>query len=400
MTYSVYQAASDPNGVAALFFIVKVALDGTVYGAYSNGQHVYLISSTDKGQTWSAPVQVDHGPKTLTSMFPALAVGTAKGSVAVGWYGTPDKTDDDNADWRVFVAQTFDALDKSPQFTCQQVSDHAIHSSNISLGGTFGTANRNLLDYFQLCYDPSGALLVAYTDDHNDFSGNVYVTRQQSGMGMTGAPIPSAKEGPNVPPLQPYSPDGAQVVASGAVFEGLLVSIPDQDPLGIQEIRYSSSKTSTGDIMLTAAMKVSSLANVTPESTWRMNFAANCAGTALSPTKQFTLGSSDRGNGFFLEAQTDQQGNKTYSYGTVVRNSDGSLTDTIIGSADMGTFDPTTNTITVGVLVSKLNALLPAGAPPIQSGTELAGLRGSAESSASGDVRESRTRGGLEYKLP
>ena len=42
--------------------------------------------------------------------------------------------------------------------------------------------NRNLIDYFTgVSFDPTGAAVVAYTDDHNDFDGHTYVTRQLSG---------------------------------------------------------------------------------------------------------------------------------------------------------------------------------------------------------------------------
>jgi len=45
-----YQAASDPNGVAHLFFIVKVAQDGTVYVAWSNDHDIFLAHSTDRAR--------------------------------------------------------------------------------------------------------------------------------------------------------------------------------------------------------------------------------------------------------------------------------------------------------------------------------------------------------------
>ena len=45
-------------------------------------------------------------------------------------------------------------------------SDHYIHGSNISEGGTLGNANRNLIDYFQISFDPTGAAIIDYADDH------------------------------------------------------------------------------------------------------------------------------------------------------------------------------------------------------------------------------------------
>src|SRR6267143_4671764 len=47
--------------------------------------------------------------------------------------------------------------------------------------GLTGSANRNLIDYFQVSFDPTGAAVIAYTDDHNDFDGHTYVTRQIGG---------------------------------------------------------------------------------------------------------------------------------------------------------------------------------------------------------------------------
>jgi hypothetical protein len=68
-----------------------------------------------------------------------------------------------------------------PSFRIVEASDHFIHGSNISTGGLTGSANRNLIDYFQVSFDPTGAAVIAYTDDHNDFDGHTYVTRQASG---------------------------------------------------------------------------------------------------------------------------------------------------------------------------------------------------------------------------
>jgi hypothetical protein len=61
--YAIRQAASDPNGVAHIFFVGKVADDGTpngtLYALYSNGTNIFIKHSTDRAGTWSAPVQVN-----------------------------------------------------------------------------------------------------------------------------------------------------------------------------------------------------------------------------------------------------------------------------------------------------------------------------------------------------
>src|SRR5947208_15597847 len=93
---------------------------------------------------------------------------------------TTGAANDDNANWNVFYAQSFNATADNPTFRQAKISDHFIHGSNISEGGTLGNANRNLLDYFQVSFDPTGAAVVAYTDDHNDYDGHTYIARQIS----------------------------------------------------------------------------------------------------------------------------------------------------------------------------------------------------------------------------
>lgn len=399
-SYTVVQAAQDPNGVANLFFVVKVGPDGTVYGTYSNGKDIFLIYSTDKGQTWSQPMRMNYGLLNTTCLFPALAVGRVKGSVAVAWYGTSDAINEDNSDWRVFVAQTTNALDPVPTVCQMPVSDHVIHAANISLGGTFGNANRNLLDYFQIAYDPIGALVVAYTDDHEDFTGNVYATRQITGYNDEGQHLPShIVEGSKVPPLAPFSTDGSQVVdPEGDLVQGLLVNVPGPDPLDITSITYAS-KPVGNDILLTATMKVSDLSSIPLESTWRMDFSANCPNTGVSFNGRYSLASSDRGDRFWLSAFSGaQQNHVAFQWGTYVRNSDGSLTYTEVRPADYGVFDTKHNTITVGVLLSNLNKIAKKG--KIGPGSVLTGLRGSAFNSQESAAKEDTTRGGLEYKIP
>jgi hypothetical protein len=86
---------------------------------------------------------------------------------------------DDNARWKVYYAHSFNANSATPEFRIGEVTepDHYIHGSNISEMGLnpTGGSNRNLIDYFQISFDPLGAAVVAYTDDHNDFDGNTYV---------------------------------------------------------------------------------------------------------------------------------------------------------------------------------------------------------------------------------
>jgi len=111
---------------------------------------------------------------------------------------------------------------------------------------------------------------------------------------------------------------------------------------------------------------VSGLDMVPPLGTWRMTFASN-------PTKP---GVVDRGDRWFVQASTDDTGARTYSYGAANRNSDGSITYTVKGNAEAGSFDLIARTVTVKVDIAKLNAVAQHGA--IKTGTVLIGLAGSA----------------------
>lgn len=399
--YQCHQAAPE-GGVANIFFVVKVADDGTpngtAYVVYSDGKDIFLRHSTDKGVTWSNRVRVSDGPETRTSLLPWLETGPTPGSVGIVWYGTSEPTNNDNANWEVFFAQSFNADENIPTFRQVKVSDHFIHGSNISTGGTLGTANRNLLDYFQISFDPLGAAVVDYTDDHNDFDGHTYVARQVAGPsinneGATMVPAPVPGPGPfdPGPPAQP-GPNGEQVTDFAQdVADGLLVVTPTNDPLDILSIKYSCEQGADGPVIV-ATMKVSANPVGAPLSNWRMNFTANAPDSKLSATGDYTYGLSDRGDQFWVRASTDPTQASAFSFGTAVRNSDGTITYTTRGAADSGAFDPVNNTITVKVSASKLNPFVTKG-PPIGNGSVLVGLRGQTFTSQVNAKRD-LTRGG------
>ncbi len=284
------------------------------------------------------------------------------------------------------------------------MSDHVIHGANISEGGLTGTANRNLLDYFQISFDPTGAAVVDYTDDHNDFDGHTFIARQISGPKITGDGKTTVPDpGPAPAPSGPL-PTAASVggIAGSQVTDfrqdaaiGLLTRVNVDDPLDILSVKYSCESLPSGELVIVATMKVSDLSVVPPSSNWRVNFAANAPFSGISPTGDYSFGLSDRGDQFFLRANTDNPATPTFVYGTTVRNSDGSLTSTTRGNADCGAFDTANHTITMKVAVSKLNSLVTKG-PAIAPGSVLAGLRGQTfTSSANG--KEDITRGGTEF---
>lgn len=412
--YSCVQAATDASGVGHLFFPVKVADDGTpngtVYVPFSNGHDIFLVHSTDKGVTWSLPIRVSNGADTKISLFPWLETGTTPGSVGIVWYGTASATNDDNANWEVFFAQSFNASAGSPTFRQVKVSDHIIHGSNISEGGlcvapAMVCKNRNLIDYFQISFDPTGAAVVGYTDDHNDFDGHTYVARQISGESILGGkalvpnpgPTPAPSGGPQPSVASVGGLAGSQVsdFAQDAVTGRGLTRINANDPFDILSVKYGCEVGPGGEILITAVMKVSDLSVVPAASNWRMNFTANAPFSGISPVGDYSFALSDRGDNFYLRASTDSNPAGTFTYGTAVRGSDGAFTYTDRGTADCGSFDTVNKLITVKVAVSKLNSLVTHG-PAIAAGSVLAGLRGSAFTTQT-DGRRDLTRGGTEF---
>jgi hypothetical protein len=402
--YNCNVAGANPLGVGHLFPIVRVADDGTpngtVYFAYSNGEDIFLAHSTDKGAHWSEPVRVSDGPETSISLLPHIETGSTPGSVGVVWIGTSETTNVDSANWQVFYAQSSDANAATPTFRQVVASDHFIHASNVSEGGTFGNKNRNLLDYFQVSFDPAGAAVIAYTDDHNDFDGYTYLTRQTSGPGIGGSPVPAPVEGAQLPgpPAAPYDGSQVQDFRHDAVT-GATTIVPNDDPFDIVSIKYSCEACSSADPVIVATMKVSALPTVPPDANWRMNFAANVPFTQVSPLRDYTFGLSDRGDQFFVRATTNASGTPAYTFGTAVRNSNGSLTYTDRGTADSGSIDTNCQLITVKVSASKLNMFLPAGHTAIGAGSTLAGLRGQTFTSGNSNGKRDLTRGGTQYTI-
>ncbi len=410
VSYTVHTVAG--TGKAHLFFTVKVAQDGTVYACYSDDVNVFIQYSKDKGNTWSAPIRVSDGAETRISIFPWLETGPGSGTIGVVWYGT-DTTlpvpGSNVGNWKVFYAHGTAASTDHPTFRQAVASDHIIHAVNISEAGLVvggSSPNRNLADFFQVAFDPTGAAVIAYADDHNDFAGHTFVARQIGGPAVNGGTVPAPVEGNALPPPLPFSTDGSQVVDfardvrdGGNSQLGGLVVLPVDDPLDILSIKYSEEYS--GGPLLAATMKVSDMTAIPPSSNWRVNFSANAAFTQMSPTGGFTFGLADRSDQFFLRTSTDSSGVQTFTYGTTVRGFDGSITYTDRGAADSGAFDAASKTITMKVALSKLNTILTAaGRPILQRGSILAGLRGQAFTNGQGNnVKIDSTRGGTQFTL-
>jgi hypothetical protein len=307
-------------------FFPGVAVDraGNLYACWTDRLAVWYIWSRDNGATWSAPIRVSSGGANSTTLFAWMTVGDP-GRAAFAWYGSSAQSNtDNNADWYVWFAQTLDGLSAAPTFTQLRASDHIIHHGNVSLGGfnvTDSTLNRNLADFFEIDIDPTtGGVVAAFADDHNDFDGHTYVTRQISGPSLY------ADVGlvPRIHLPRPPKATGPQVTDfEGDTTTTASTSVPSPQ-VDILSVQYGQETSSSGAAVLVVTMKVKDLTVVPPGASWR---------------SYFSIGGEipDKGDRYFVEATTDGiTGAPAFFYGTAPRSAGGVITDTRVGAADGG----------------------------------------------------------------
>ncbi len=186
-------------------------LDGTAdhNNIGKNPYHVYLLTSTNHGKTWSKPKQVDHDKNGAgTHVLADLAV-TRKGNVDVVWYGSKS-TGDPNGEcgtvvsqspcpkdpfavtksgtgpaWKVYMAQTDEALSAHPQWTQTVVNPKVTHYGEICTNGIVcGSSDRSLLDFISVAVDCHGRAHVTYASNPLEAKGQaayLQVSNQRGG---------------------------------------------------------------------------------------------------------------------------------------------------------------------------------------------------------------------------
>jgi hypothetical protein len=198
-THPVFQAdtsgGKQPN-YANIFGTLAIDSAGNYYALFAgtaddrdagaNPYHVYLVTSTNHGQSWSKPVQVDHDANGAgTHVLPHLAV-TAPGNVDVVWYGTsatgepngvcgtivsqspctagfPPYSDPHAPAWQVYLAQSKNALAAQPTFTQVAANSTPTHYGQICTNGIVcGSSDRSLLDFISVAVDCKGFANIAY----------------------------------------------------------------------------------------------------------------------------------------------------------------------------------------------------------------------------------------------
>jgi hypothetical protein len=363
----------------SLFPVIKIDTAGNLYVAWSDITAVYYRYSLDDGATWSAPIVVSRGRDNASAVMPWMSVGDP-GRLAFAWYGSSAPTNTDSqADWYLWFSQTINGLDAEPTFVQQRAVQRIIHRGNVSLGGLNATdpnLNRNLIDFFQTAVDPEGRVVIAFTDDHNDFDGHTYVTRQISG------PTLYADSRPRKIRIHPRprrnGPEVDDFDGDTQVSPSTTVPAPAFDILSID---YAQEERE-GQRFLVATMKLKDLSSLPNDGSWRAYFSVG----GEVP---------DKGTRFFVEATTDLDvngGAPAFLYGSAGRLNSGAISDSRLGEADGGSIDAASGTIVMRLSLGKI------GNPA--AGTLIHGTMGRARAALENSrLVLDRTRGGTGFTL-
>ena len=241
-----------------LFPALAVDKAGTVYAAWidDNDNNVYYSSSSDQGQTWTSPVQVNSGP-AVTNEFLWAQAGAA-GTLALAWLGTdtagqPDSfpnwaTDPVGATsvkWWGYVGVITKADTAYATIAQQRFTEKPTHYGQIcnqGIGCTVSSGDRTMADYFGFNTDPSGALRMIYDDTTSQHHGaHLYEARQLNGASILGGKVRGLAV-PKNPVADPtgdaqwphYAPTGAGANQPQFDFTGLQVGQPTAGTLRVR----------------------------------------------------------------------------------------------------------------------------------------------------------------------
>ena len=232
---------------------------------------VFVVSSTDGGDTWSDPVQISHDG---TNAFSWVTAG-ANGRVAAAWYSSDEASEngsfllDDlkHAEFSTKMALSLDAAAAQPHYQIATVSEHPIKYGSIctaGLGCTLNGGDRSLGDFLEVGHDDSGRLYESFVDDTStvvtaptnpsgDFADNgpPVIAVQIAGPGINGGAVSGPGQGPGVP----Y--DSVTDPAGDAVLPALTQRTPAGDNLDL--LASSLSRDENGLVITMQAKDLSSL---------------------------------------------------------------------------------------------------------------------------------------------
>jgi hypothetical protein len=159
-THRVFHAPLFTN-LANIFPALAVdPVNGHLYASWSDEHTVWVSTSTDHANTWSAPLAVS---TATTVVMPWVAA--RNGKVDVVYYGTSAASVDvQTAVWNVYDSQRL-----SGSWSIKKVSNTPNRVGAVCLEGSGCSGDRQLLDLFEVALDPvTGKAAVVYTDSTID----------------------------------------------------------------------------------------------------------------------------------------------------------------------------------------------------------------------------------------
>ena len=163
-------------GIANVFPTIAVDTAGNLYVTFSDTTAIYMMTSTDRGDTWSnvkrvSPTTGSEGTGTI--IMPWVIAGDP-GRADIVWYRgsiAGNSSSNDNR-WDIYMAQTLNAFASSPTFTYTKVNETNIHFGQICLAGlncdiSVPMLDRSFLEFPSITIDDRGAAMITFNDNTN-----------------------------------------------------------------------------------------------------------------------------------------------------------------------------------------------------------------------------------------
>jgi hypothetical protein len=245
------------GGPGNLFPAVAVDRAGNVYAAWidTDDNNVYYSSSTDQGQSWSSPVQVNTAP-AVTNEFLWAQAG-ASGTLALAWYGTDAAGSPDGFPswfndpagataykWWGYLGVITGATTARATIAQQRFTEKPMHYGQIcnhGIGCSVDGGDRTMADFFGFSTDKGGALRIVYNDTTSQHHGaHLYEIRQLGGKSIAGGSVKGttvrnpAADATGDAQWPHYSPTGAGSNQPQLDFTGLQVGQPTAGTLRVR----------------------------------------------------------------------------------------------------------------------------------------------------------------------
>jgi hypothetical protein len=330
-----------PHDAANIFPEMTVDQAGNLYYTWSQSQRfnsgapqtegetdIYYAYSQDAGTTWSAPIDLTKETGD-SAVFPWMVAGSP-GQVDLVYYKAntglnpniayyhPDGSDcgtsaspgcyPNTTQWNTYFAQSQNALNPGANFKSVQISPHPIHQGGVCTSGiacqSTAQQNRDLLDFFTVDVDHTGAAYVTWADDNNSrHDTRQFFSRQLSGASIFAGQNIAAQNSWPTTGHSATDPAGDVYDASGQP-DG---SCPGMDILGSSATRSGDALTVTLTLnappTAAAAIACAKLPGTATGGLWGAEFwaAAPVGPIAANPSAP----SNEFGNGEFYIAYRD-----------------------------------------------------------------------------------------------